>query len=40
MSDLLQKMFGVLKPVIAMAHFSGLFLTPCYDPRGVEGIVN
>jgi uncharacterized protein len=41
MSDLLVKMFGVAKPVIAMAHFPALPGTPRYDAsRGVEGIVD
>ena len=41
MSDLLAKMFGVAKPVIAMAHFPALPGTPRYDAsRGVEGIVD
>jgi hypothetical protein len=40
MSDLLQNMFGVPKPVIAMAHFPALPGTPRYDASsGVEGIV-
>jgi len=41
MSDILQKMFGVPKPVIAMAHFPALPGTPRYDPsRGIEGLVD
>jgi membrane complex biogenesis BtpA family protein len=40
MSDLLKEMFGVAKPVIAMAHLPALPGTPRYDPSlGVEGIV-
>jgi len=40
MSDVLQKIFGVSKPVIAMAHFPALPGTPRYDAsQGVEGIV-
>ena len=41
MPDVLQKMFGVPKPVIAMAHFPALPGTPRYDAsRGMEGIVD
>ena len=41
MSELLHQMFGVRKPVIAMAHFPALPGTPRYDAtRGVEGIVD
>ena len=40
MSDLLRDLFGVEKPVIAMAHLPALPGTPRYDPSlGVEGIV-
>lgn len=40
MSNLLREMFGVEKPVIAMAHFPALPGTPRYDERaGVDGIV-
>lgn len=40
MSDLLENMFGLAKPVIAMAHFPALPGAPRYDPSlGVEGIV-
>lgn len=40
MSDLLHDLFGVKKPVIAMAHLPALPGTPRYDPAlGVEGIV-
>ena len=40
MPDVLKKIFGVSKPVIAMAHFPALPGTPRYDAvRGVEGIV-
>ena len=40
MSDLLKEIFGVPKPVIAMAHFPALPGTPRYDPSlGVQGIV-
>jgi uncharacterized protein len=38
--NLLQEMFGVPKPVIAMAHFPALPGTPRYDSSlGVEGII-
>ena len=41
MPELLQKLFGVTKPVIAMAHIPALPGTPRYDAsRGVEGIVD
>jgi uncharacterized protein len=41
MPELLQKLFGVTKPVIAMAHFPALPGTPRYDAsRGVEGIID
>jgi len=41
MSDLLQEIFGTLKPVIAMAHFPALPGTPRYDAsRGVKGILD
>ena len=33
MSSLLKEMFGVVKPVIAMAHFPALPGTPRYDPK-------
>lgn len=40
MKNLLQEMFGVPKPVIAMAHFPALPGTPRYDSSlGVEGII-
>jgi membrane complex biogenesis BtpA family protein len=40
MSDLLRDLFGVDKPVIAMAHFGPLPGTPLYDDsRGVDGIL-
>lgn len=40
MSNLLQEMFGVSKPVIAMAHFPALPGTPRYDASsGIDGIV-
>jgi uncharacterized protein len=40
MSRLLRDLFGVDKPVIAMAHFGPLPGTPLYDAaRGVDGIV-
>jgi len=40
MSDLLSKVFGVAKPVIAMAHFPALPGTPRYDAsRGIDGIL-
>ena len=40
MSNLLKEIFGVSKPVIAMAHFPALPGTPRYDPSlGVQGIV-
>jgi membrane complex biogenesis BtpA family protein len=40
MPDLLKKMFGAAKPVIAMAHFPALPGTPRYNTdRGVEGIL-
>ncbi len=40
MSDLLVELFGVPKPVIAMAHLPALPGTPRYDPSsGVEGII-
>lgn len=40
MSNLLLDLFGVPKPVIAMAHFPALPGTPRYDPSlGIEGIL-
>lgn len=40
MSNLLLELFGVAKPVIAMAHFPALPGTPRYDPSlGIEGII-
>jgi len=40
MSTVLQQLFGVEKPVIAMAHFPPLPGTPLYDEeRGVAGIL-
>lgn len=40
MSDLLLALFGVPKPVIAMAHFPALPGTPRYDSSlGIEGIL-
>ncbi len=40
MSNLMQELFGVAQPVIAMAHFPALPGTPRYDPSlGVEGIL-
>ncbi len=40
MTDFVRDLFGVTKPVIAMAHFPALPGTPRYDPvLGVEGIV-
>jgi membrane complex biogenesis BtpA family protein len=40
MPELLKEMFGVNKPVIAMAHLPALPGTPRYDPSlGVEGII-
>lgn len=40
MDDLLTELFGVAKPVIAMAHFPALPGTPRYDPSlGIEGMV-
>jgi membrane complex biogenesis BtpA family protein len=41
MTNLLKDMFGVAKPVIAMAHFPALPGTPRHDPAlGVEGMVD
>jgi membrane complex biogenesis BtpA family protein len=41
MSTLLHEMFGVSKPVIAMAHFPALPGTPRYDRSlGIDGIVD
>lgn len=41
MSDWLKDLFGVVKPVIAMAHFPALPGTPRYDPAaGIEGIID
>lgn len=41
MSDLLRDLFGVVKPVIAMAHIPALPGTPRYDPSvGIEGLLN
>lgn len=38
MSQLMKDLFGVVKPVIAMAHIPALPGTPRYDPlKGVEG---
>jgi membrane complex biogenesis BtpA family protein len=40
MSNLLNEMFGISKPVIAMAHFPALPGTPRYEPTlGVDGII-
>ena len=40
MSKVLQELFGVSKPVIAMAHFPALPGTPRYDPSsGIDGII-
>ena len=40
MNDLLEKMFGKKKPIIAMAHFLPLPGTPLYNPEiGVKGMV-
>jgi len=40
MADWFKTMFGVAKPVIAMAHFPALPGTPRYDPKlGVDGII-
>jgi uncharacterized protein len=40
MSELVKEMFGVNKPVIAMAHLPALPGTPRYDPfLGVEGVI-
>lgn len=40
MTDLLKDIFGVSKPVIAMAHFPALPGTPRYDPAlGIEGMI-
>jgi membrane complex biogenesis BtpA family protein len=40
MSEPLRQLFGIDKPVIAMAHFGPLPGTAMYDPaRGVEGLV-
>lgn len=40
MSEILKELFGVAKPVIAMAHFPALPGTPRYDAAlGVDGIV-
>lgn len=39
-TSVLNQLFPVPKPIIAMAHFSPLPGTPLYDPRlGVEGII-
>lgn len=38
--NVLDELFGVTKPIIAMAHFPPLPGTPLYDPKlGVDGIV-
>lgn len=40
MNDLLEKMFGKKKPIIAMAHFQPLPGTPLYNPQvGVKGML-
>lgn len=40
MSNLLKEIFGLTKPVIAMAHFPALPGTPRYSPSlGIEGMV-
>ena len=40
MSDLLKELFGVSKPVVAMAHFPPLPGTPLYDAKsGIDGMV-
>ena len=40
MSNVLEEMFGVSKPVIAMAHFPALPGTPRYDASaGIDGII-
>lgn len=40
MNNLLKEMFGVSKPVIAMAHIPAMPGTPRYDPSmGIEGIL-
>lgn len=41
MTDLLRELFGVTKPVIAMAHFGALPATPRYDAgAGVDGLAD
>ena len=40
MKELLEKMFGIKKPIIAMAHFLPLPGTPLYNPEiGINGMI-